>query len=164
MVIVPPGNKQIGDYSTVAVLSTEHKVLNISQLEGIAVVANTASVPVQPVKNILIGEQATVAILSANNAISCLQFEGIAVVQYAPPTKLITRQMEGIAVVSSNTTPPNSPVENLFIGEFSTTAVMSLETNMAAVSCLQLEGIAVVQKFIPRKELTTFNIEYAAEN
>lgn len=166
MPTVPPGNKQIGEEATIVVASlTAVKSINSHNLTGFSTVKQTDAPTPTGVKNKLIGELATVTVAkAANKGVSCQSLAGYAAVFYSPPTKLKIQEVAGYAAVKDvATTFIASAPQNKFIGELSTVAVYSLDPNQL-LTCSNLTGYAVVKEFHPRKELTIFNIEYAAEN
>lgn len=163
MATVPPGNKQIGEFTAIASVSVGGTLVSATLLEGYAVVDPTTKPAIQGVQNKQIGEFTSIATVGNNPLLSCVLLEGYAVVSNAPPASASLKLLEGYTVVKDSVGDyPVAGLQNKQIGDFVSIATLSMSDN-SITSCLQLEGFALVQEFVPRNELTVFNIEYAAD-
>lgn len=163
MPTVPVGNKQIGEFTGVVTVSTPNTTIHDSLLQGSAVVQTTTIPTPSSVENKQIGEfTGVVTVSTPNPVVHTSVIQGLAVVVYAPPSSIKTSILQGIAVVK-DTVAINTQVdvENKQIGEFS--SIVTVSTPNDTISCSIIQGLAVVQEYQPRKELTIFNIDYAAD-
>lgn len=163
MPTVPPGNKNIGELSSVSVVGTvKTSLVKALQLQQGVLVAPTTPPSVSAPANKLLGELTSVLTIGAKNkTILVRQVQGAAVVFYSPPTTITNYQLQGGAVVDPVTKPATAPTDNKFVGELTTIGVFGLVNQR--LSIMQVQGAAVVQQYQPRKELTTFNVDYAAD-
>lgn len=56
-----------------------------------------------------------------------------------------------------------TPFKSIMIGDHSATVVAYPRDSIISAMCQDVEVLAVVQPYVIRKELTVFNIEYAAD-
>ena len=166
MPTVPPGNKQIGELTTVVTYGENQSIANHT-LEGNAVVLKPNPTTPINVQNKQIGELTTVVTYGETSSIAAHVLSGFAVVHYyiPPPPDYYTLEnyvTEGNVVVFDNLEHPYNiiPTEPVQI-----TGISSIATIHSASHVINhvLSGFAVVQEFVPRKELTVFNIEYTAD-
>lgn len=168
MPTVPVGNKQLGELSSVAVIASKNSdgALRSLNLATYAVVQSNA--PTQPVvvKNKFLGELSTVAAVKNNGAssVTAAVISMYAVVKLAPPTSITATNFTGLALIKSDVTQEIAAPQTKFINEFSTIAAITMSySETASLVASTLSMYAVVKYVKPRKELTIFNIEYAAD-
>ena len=170
MSVVPPGNKQLGEFSVITTYSAASGVTqsNSKVVQGqLLVVQDNAPAP-SPVHNLQLGESSTVLTYGAVDSVTNIStgvIQGLAVFKLEPQTIYKDYIIQGtLTVVDSeaNTVEP-SAIKPLQFGEQSTIITYGATPDLISLSCNQLEAFAVVQEFVPRNELTIFNIEYAAD-
>ena len=169
MPTTPPGNKQIGDLTVIAVHGalTNDRTVTGKLLEGLVIVKDSTNTNVGlPPKNIFLGDITPVAVAGAKfnaQTINAKLLQALVVVKYAPPNSMQAKLLQSLVVVQQDSiATPNKPA-NLMIGDLGAIAVVGNNSTDQTVSCKMLQVLVVVKEFHPRKEVTTFNIEYAAD-
>ena len=167
MAIVPPGNKQIGEFATIAVATPADNTTGLINwgVNNIALTYNQAVTTVPSKVNwVQLFEFATIAVATPiATQLTCYGGLATAVVQYLQETVYYNNVIATTALVDSGEELQLSPLLNTMIGEFSTVAVAELNPDILQASCSSVQAFVLVQPYIPRKELTTFNIEYAED-
>ena len=168
MAVVPPGNKQLGEHVAIAIATpTQDKVSATNySISTTAVVRNitNASEPM-PVNWIQLGEFTTVGIATPDKQVINLNAVSVlAVVSLAQPTVYRNMTAFTTALVKDPIDVPLTPFSPILLGDHSAVAVAVPDESKISAECLTISVLAVVKPYYPRKELTIFNIEYAAEN
>lgn len=168
MATYPVGNKQLGELASVAVVANKGDSTAIANsIAAYSVVkSDTPPTPVG-VKNKFIGELGTIATVkmdpTANSSVALNSIVMLTVVKLAPPTSISTQSLGSYAVVFDSQPHQIAPPSNKFIGEFTTVAAVSMKYSSSLLLALSLQMLVVVKYHKPRKELITFNVEYAAD-
>lgn len=165
---IPPGNKLIGQLgATIGYVGglpdlTSSSVRTISAL-ALAVVKNPVSLPNPlPPKFANIGAVAVTMSYSQAETLTLKTLMSLAVVQYQPPTDVITRNQFALAVVKPSDLADNiEPVKAAQIGALGIDARynVAVEDCVRVINCI---GVAVVKYHEPYKTTSLVNIEYAA--
>ncbi len=165
MATVPVGNKSVGEVAVIATYSIKNISIKLNQLASYALVSNNVGglLP-NNTNNKMIMETSVIATTGSTPKanVRVNQLSSYAVIFYDPPTGLSAAQLDAKVVVLDTTSNlVASPLLNKFVGEVSVLATTAIKDS---VNINQLCGYVVVKQTHPRKELTVFNIEYAAEN
>lgn len=170
MPTVPVGNKQLGELSSVAVVASKSSAGTLHALDVAAYAVALSNTPTQPVgvKNKFVGELSSIVttkMKSSGASINAATLAMYAVVKLSPPTAIVATEIASYALIKSDVVPPITTPQSKFINEFTTIAAIAVKDPTAInLQAANLAMYAVVKYTKPRKELTTFNIEYAAEN
>lgn len=168
MPTIPPGNKQIGDYVVIATATVDDSIKklvnwNISSLCLIEDSNNLTQA--KAISSVGLGDYSAIAVaINSTNQCKCYNVQVAAVVFYAKPTIYKNCAMLSTALVSDGTTYSLPEPKNTFIGDYTLVATVEQTSDITPVDCYSIQAFAVVQEFVPRNELTIFNIEYAAES
>ena len=166
MPTVQAGNKQIGDFTAIAVTGALNNSQTITGklLEGFAVVKDSSNTNAGlPPNNLFLGDVTTVAVTGSKlnaQTITAKLLQGLTVIKYAPPSSMQAKLLQGLAIVQQDAIPQPVKPANLLIGDFELVAVTGAKPNQQSLTCSLLQALAVVKQFEPRNELVTFNIEF----
>ena len=162
MAVVPPGNKQVGEYSAIAVLqlAASRASFKAYDLTGYAVVRDQGTAWVtKPPNSCMVGEYTAVAVVKAATGKRMLRtydIAGYAVVQYIPPTSLKAYDLAGYAIVKDAVVYTTTPTKSVMIGKHSLVAVVN--TPKRVLRAYDVVGYAIVKYVTPRKENTVISI------
>ena len=165
---IPPGNKLIGQLGVTVgyvggVPDSISSVVTTKSALALAVVKDPATLPEPlPAKFANIGAVAVTMSYSPIELLSLRALLSLAVVQYQPPTDVITRNQFSLAVVKPSDVADNiEPVKAAQIGALGVDAsyVATIEDSLRVINCL---GVVVVKYHTPYKTTSLVNIEYAA--
>ena len=162
MAIVPPGNKQFGDYTNIVVTIKPNTIIKDLFQSG-NIVTRDPDAPGSPLspKNKFIGDYTKVAVTYKPCPVTANLFmAALVVTKYLPPGGFYNLFSGGYVTTKDNsiTTPAIQPVKNKFIGEYSLIAVTTKPK--AALSNLMTIGLVVTREFTPRVETLIMNLKY----
>lgn len=170
MATVPPGNKQIGDYTLINVyglnnnFSYSKNYLN----NGFIVAQDPGPFQVKPIKNLLIGDYTINVVYSSvenSNLVKFSLLQGLVVVKQLPTTVYKNYLTQNLIVVGRPTVelPPVTPTKNVGIGDSSINIVYEMNKYVSRVKSHIVQGFVVVKEIKKRKETTTFNVSLHTE-
>lgn len=171
MATVPVGNKQVGEYAVISTVGSVNDRTNVNNLLGTAVVADP-TVVIPAIKNKFIGEYTNIVTVGvSSNGLAVANLAGFAIVQnpaelalYNPPYsfKLKIPDLFSSVVVADNAQVLEIPaLKNKQIADY--TGIVTYANEQDAATIHHIAAYVIVKEFHPRKELTTFNIEYAED-
>ena len=168
MPTVPPGNKQIGDATSIVVVNTVDGTTGINNyaISGFAVTEDTNNtINSQPIHNVQIGDITSIAVVLPDAATNLYAqtLTAFALVHYAPPTVFHNMSTVSLALVESEGDVQIPPLKNVMLGSQSSIVVTTNNPDINTTACNSIQGFVVVQEYQPRKELTVLNIEYTAD-
>ena len=154
MPVVPPGNKQVGEYSAVVTTSAADR-LQLQDYVTYAVTFDGVGKPVSPPFAASVGEYSAVVTTTAADRLQLQDYVPYAIVQYVPPTVLQLEDMVQYSVVqTTDTLPATAVTKNKQIGEYSAVVTTS------SADRLQLQDMvvyAVVTRVDPRYLTVVFS-------
>lgn len=157
MAIVPPGNKQVGEFA--AVVTTSRPTTTYAQLlSGTSVLLNTlVGIVPTPVNNLMVGEFAGVVTSSRSTRVLSNLLTSTAVLKYAPPASAICQLLTATAALKGPVAASPVPPLNLLFGEFAGVVTSSRPT---VVTAQLITATAVVQQFTRRLETLIMSLTY----
>lgn len=170
MAVIPPGNKQIGEFSTV---STYQILDNITSTKSLLLngfsVTQPSVVPIEaPANTFQIGEYTTV--VTSEHVLDSLSVKnrflnGFAVVKQLETFTIDDYLTNAFTVVSRppEELPPTTPLKSVFIGEYTTNVTSQMVNNITKIRSNVINAFVVVKFVRKRKETTTFNVSLHTE-
>ena len=161
MAIVPPGNKQFGEYTGIAVISSFGASLMYTGGEVHATMydQSTTAAPIPP-SNIMLGEYTCIGVIGGTSpAISLTGMESHVIVTDATPAeaKYLGSELHAVLEDPLMTAEP-VPVLNVQLGEY--TGVVTIGARQTSMSLLGMDLHAIVQLTTPRLETVIMNLVY----
>ena len=171
MATVPPGNKQLGAFTNIVVTGIKQDVPTLytklygEALNAVAYNSNNVITSVR-IANVLLGAFTSIITTKVvgDKTFTRLQTASLfAVVGNNPPnvSKSWFNSLNAL-VKSTDAQPPLSPFLNKMIGAFSTTVVTKRNPETTQTSLNGASLFVVVKLIKHKKDLVTFNVEYAA--
>lgn len=162
MAIVPPGNKQIGDYTNIVVTNLRVPIFKDLLQAGFAVTRDSsATFTPQAPKNIFIGDYSNIVVTyKPCPVISSYLVAGFVVSKYLPPSVFYNHLTASFVATKDTTitTPAIVPVKNKFIGDY--TAIIVTKKPVPEMRNLLTVGFVVTREFTPRVETLIMNLKY----
>ena len=162
MAIVPPGNKQFGDYTGIYVTRMSYPTIKeLLQLGEVVTKDPSVNTAVQVPKNKFIGDYTSVAVTYKPCPV-LLNMLSVALVVtcYIPPGGFYNLFSSSFVCTKDSgiTTPQLQPIKNKFIGDYTSIAVTHQPG--AKLSNLMTVGLVVTREFTPRIETLILNLKY----
>ena len=156
MPVVPPGNKQVGEYTSVATMSSNGNTVSIQEIITYGIVLDqTATVSVTATDSVMFGEYTSVIAVGAiGNTINVGELTTYAIVRYEPPTSYTIEELTTYGIVKDNVSYSTSMPINAQIGEYSLVATMS---SVTAIQIQDLVAYAIVTEVKPRDAVIVFS-------
>ena len=155
MAIVPPGNKQIGDYAMSVTIKYDSGE-RLMAMGGLAVTkdVNDATV-VKPPLNLQVGDYAMSVTINCGNTGRLLSSAGLCVAKYTPPAQGNLLAMGGLVVATTPTDLAGLPPRNLQVGDYTMSLIINTPN---ATRLLSMAGVVVVQQITKRIETILMEI------
>lgn len=161
MAIVPPGNKQVGEYTGIATMVADGAiVVNTGEYVNALVYDPTTTYTPAAPKNVLVGEYTGIATLvSEGGYVANHGMGGLAVVYVDQTPATYNFGMASLVVVEADTPDPviKSPL-NVMVGEY--TGIATLTQSGAVIANSGVSALVLVQKITPRIESIIMNLVY----
>ena len=162
MAIVPPGNKQIGDYTNIVVTNLRVPIVKEYIQSGFTVSKDPSITGnIEAPKNKFIGDytQVVVTYKPCPTVMNYL-ITGLVVTKYLPPSGFFNLFTGGFVTTKDTaiTTPAMVPVKNKFIGDY--TAIVVTKKPVPETRNLLTVGFVVTREFTPRVETLIMNLKY----
>ena len=162
MAIVPPGNKQIGDYTNIVVTSLKVPIAkDFLQAGFVATKDTSAIITTEPPKNILIGDYSNIVVTyKPCPVMSSYLIAGLVVSKEYPPSVFYDLLTASFVTTkdASITTPALATLKNKLIGDY--TAVIVTKKPIPEMRNLLTVGFVVTREFTPRVETLIMNLKY----
>lgn len=162
MAIVPPGNKQIGDYTNIVVTNIRLPAVKEYIQSGFTVSKDpSATGNIVAPKNKFIGDYTQVVVTyKPCPTVMGYLMAGLVVTKYIPPSGFYNLFTGGFVTTKDTTitTPAMVPVKNIFIGDY--TAIVVTKNPETEMRNLLTVGFVVTREFTPRIETLIMNLKY----
>lgn len=170
MSAVPPGNKQVGENSTIVAYGNieNYTYLKNYTLNGVALTQDGSSITPKAISNAMVGENSIIVTYSTPldaGGFRTYVTNGYVVVQELPTAVYKNFLIDVFAVVSTPTEekPSTTILKNIMVGDSTLIPTIGQQPNTTYLKSNVVIGYLVVKEVKKRKETTTFNVSLHTE-